>query len=98
VTVRVALATIAACATLFAALGGGAGWAIGTNTPGYYRAVCRAGQEPWFDPVEFGIGQGVGQGAAGGAVVGLAVVALFVWRDIRAGRSAGESESSPGSW
>lgn len=100
-TVRVALATVAASTALFAGIGGGAGWAIGTFSPGYYRAVFSTGREPWFDPVGVGIGQGVGQGLFGGAVVGFALVALFVWRDLRVRRlaaSKGESDSDAATW
>ena len=100
-TVRTALATVAASTALFAGIGGGVGWAIGTFNPGYYRAVFSTGREPWFDPVSVGIGQGVGQGVFGGAVVGLALVALFVWRDVRLRRSAtlkGESEPDAATW
>lgn len=88
-TIRTALATIFACTALFAAIGGGIGWALGTFNPGYYRAVFRSGNEPWFDPVSVGVGQGVTQGTAGGAVVGVAVVALYLWRDSRVRRRCG---------
>lgn len=74
---------------------------MGTFNPGYYRAVFHSGQEPWFDPVSVGIGQGVGQGVAGGAGVGLALVAIFVWRDVRVRRLAamtGETDSSAATW
>jgi hypothetical protein len=94
-TVRTALATIAVSTALFASIGGGVGWAMGTFNPGYYRAVFRSGNEPWFDPVSVGVGQGVGQGTAGGAFVGLALVALFVWRDVRVRRLASTGESDP---
>lgn len=83
-TIRTAILTVAACAVGFAALGGGMGWALGTFNAGYYRAVFRGGNEPWFDPVAVGVGQGVGQGAAGGVVVGLVLVALFLRHDLRA--------------
>ncbi len=100
-TVRDALVTIAASTALFAGIGGGVGWAMGTLNPGYYRAVFRTGQEPWFDPVSVGIGQGVGQGVAGGAFVGLVVVALFVWREVRVRRlavSVDEPDAAAATW
>jgi hypothetical protein len=82
-TIRAAIATIAACMGLLAGLGAGIGWAIGTYSPGYYRSVFPRGNEPWFDPVAVGVGQGLTQGVSGGVVVGLAVVTIFVWRDSR---------------
>ncbi|VTR94759.1 unnamed protein product [Gemmata massiliana] len=100
-TIRVALATITISTALFACIGGGLGWAVGAYHPGYYRAMFRTGQEPWFDPVSIGVGQGVGQGVAGGATVGLIVVALFVWRDVRMRRlaiEAGEPDPATTTW
>ncbi len=99
--IRDALATIAASTALFAGIGGGIGWALGTFNPGYYRAVFRNGPEPWFDPVAVGVGQGIGQGVTGGAVVGVAVVALFLWRDVRLRRlkaSAADSDPTEALW
>ncbi len=87
-TIRAAVATIAACTAILAGIGGGIWWALGTFAPGYYRSVFRSGNEPWFDPVSVGVGQGLTQGTAGGVVVGLVVVALFIWRDTRAQRQS----------
>lgn len=86
-TVRIALATIVQCTLLVAAFGAVAGYTLGTLAPGYYRSVFRSGREPGFDPVRVGVGQGLTQGTAGGVVVGLAVVALLCWRDLRLQRS-----------
>jgi hypothetical protein len=100
-TIRAALTTIAASTILFACIGGGAGWAIGRFNPGYYRAVFHNGQQPWFDPVGVGVGQGIGQGVAGGAGIGLVVVALFVWRDVRMRQLTalmGESDPATAAW
>jgi hypothetical protein len=101
-TIRAALATITACTALLAVIGGGIGWGIGTFAPGYYRTVFRSGNEAWFDPISVGIGQGLGQGTAGGVVVGLAVVALFLWRDSRVRKlsdiSIGEHSYSATDW
>ncbi len=82
-TIRSAIATIAACTAMLAVIGGGTGWALGTFAPGYYRSVFRNGNEPSFDPVSVGVGQGLTQGTSGGVAVGLVVVALFIWRDTR---------------
>ncbi|MGL4462539.1 MAG: hypothetical protein ACRC1K_10310 [Planctomycetia bacterium] len=92
----IAVATIAFCTVLFAGLGGGVGWALGTYFPGYYRSVFRGGNEPWFDPVAVGVGQGLTQGVAGGVVVGLAVVAILAWRESRLRRIT-EPDAAQGS-
>lgn len=40
------------------ALGGGAiGFTLAVVLPGYYRAVFSSGREPWFDPMEVGVGR-----------------------------------------
>ncbi|MFZ5830145.1 MAG: hypothetical protein ACOY3P_08655, partial [Planctomycetota bacterium] len=41
------------------------------------------GHEPGFDPVSVGIGQGLTQGTVGGMLVGLVIVALLCWREVR---------------
>lgn len=77
------ISTFVGCTLLGAGIGGGIGYALGKLAPGYYRSVFVGGNEPSFDPVAVGIGQGITQGAAGGIVVGLALVVLFIWRDVR---------------
>lgn len=85
-TIRIAVATIVGCTLLIAAIGASVGYALGTLAPGYYRSVFRNGREPGFDPISVGVGEGLTQGTAGGVVVGLAVVALLCWREVRLGR------------
>ncbi|MGL4423296.1 MAG: hypothetical protein ACRCZF_21730, partial [Gemmataceae bacterium] len=91
-TIKAAVTTVTVCTVLFAGIGAGIGWALGTYSPGYYRSVFHGGQEPWFDPVAVGVGQGLTQGVAGGVAVGLVVVALFLWADSRVRR---QSEPTP---
>ena len=94
-TIRVAIATILGCALLLAGIEGGIGYGLGRFVPGYYRGVfgiTRPG--PWFDPPSVGFGLGVTQGLAGGAAVGLAVVALFLWRETRLGCPEGPAADS----
>jgi len=93
--VMVAVATVTACTVLLAGVGAGIGWAVGTYSPGYYRSVFRSGNEPWFDPVAVGVGLGLTQGVAGGVVVGLAVVAILTWREVRLHRLA-TPDAEPG--
>ncbi|MBI3865465.1 MAG: BON domain-containing protein [Planctomycetia bacterium] len=82
-TIRKALATILGCILAGAAFGSALGYGIGKLAPEYYRAVFHAGMEPGFDPVSVGIGLGLTQGAPGGLFIGLVLVALFCWREIR---------------
>ncbi len=67
-----------------ACAGGGVGYLLGVAVPGYYRGVFRAGGEPWFDPLQVGIGLGVSQGLLAGLAVGAVVVVAVVWYRARA--------------
>src|SRR2546423_720700 len=87
-TIWSAIATIISCTVLFIIIGAGAGYALGTFVPGYYRTVVRGGLEPGFDPVSVGLGLGLTQGMVGGVVVGLAIVAVLCWRESRLQRAA----------
>ncbi|AMV24734.1 hypothetical protein VT84_10085 [Gemmata sp. SH-PL17] len=100
-TIRAAIVTIGVCTALFAGIGGGIGWALGSFAPGYYRSVFHHGNEPWFDPVSVGVGQGLTQGVTGGAVIGLIVVALFLWHDVRVrrlSRTSGDDALASTDW
>ena len=90
-----ALAIVAVSTLAFAGIGGGIGWSLGTYSPGYYRSVFRNGDQPWFDPVAVGVGQGLTQGVAGGVVIGLALVAMFLWRDTLLRRQGEATDSEP---
>lgn len=68
------------------ALGGGAiGYTLAVVLPGYYRGVYSSGREPWFDPMEIGIGLGATQGLICGLVVGAVVVLAVAWYNSRRG-------------
>ncbi|MFO0927251.1 MAG: hypothetical protein U0736_09455 [Gemmataceae bacterium] len=79
-SVRWAIAIVAICTLLLAAIGGLIGYGIGTFHPDYYRQSLPDGWKPDFDPVSEGIGRGLGQGAAWGVAIGLAVT-LGWWRE-----------------
>jgi len=92
-TIRKAITTVLICTLLGAALGGGGGYALGKFAPGYYRTVFpRASLEPGLDPVHVGLGLGLSQWTPVGGLIGLAVVALLCWRDIRTHRAASSPE------
>jgi hypothetical protein len=86
-TIRNAIGTVLLCTALIGATGTGIGYGLGKLSPGYYRAVFRSGREPGFDPVSVGIGLGLTQGTTGGVVVGLLIVALLCWREVRLQRA-----------
>ncbi|MCY2966240.1 MAG: hypothetical protein NT069_21850 [Planctomycetota bacterium] len=82
-TFRTAIWVVFRCAGFLALIGGAMGWALGRFFPGYYRSVFPGGGRPDFDPIIVGLVQGGTQGAAAGATLAIALVGVFVWRDIR---------------
>lgn len=72
------------------AVGGFLGAAIGKMMPTYYESVFSHGGEPGFDAGAVGIGQGLTQGLAFGAVIGLAVVAMEHWKEIKIAKYVAE--------
>jgi len=64
-------------------LGGVVGRALGVYSPSYYRSVFETGKDSQFDPVAVGTGLGASQGLILGALVGLGLVALLIWREIK---------------
>jgi hypothetical protein len=93
-TIRRAFTAIVGTSLFFGAIGTIIGFALGKFNPGYNRSVFRKGGDPAFDPVAVGIGQGATQGIAGGVVIGVALVALWCWRDVRLQRLQGSASES----
>jgi hypothetical protein len=79
----------------FALGGGGIGYALAVLTPGYYRGVFSTGREPWFDPVEVGLGLGITQGLISGLIMGAVVVLAVAWY---ASRRSAADVSLPSRW
>lgn len=67
----------------FALAGAGIGYGLGTFLPNFYRAVSSSGRDPWFDPVQFGLGQGLTQGLVCGLAVGCVIVLAVSWQSAR---------------
>lgn len=65
--------------------GAGVGFVLGKFLPDYYRNLLVHGREPGFDPLAVGIGQGLTQGLVGGALIGVVLVAILAWHDVRRG-------------
>lgn len=82
-TVYWALATIAITAGVCAAVGIGARAALGYYCPNYYKAVLRQQPGMEFDPVQIGVGFGLNAGAFTGVVIGVLVVAIVAYFELR---------------
>ena len=82
-TVTKGLGTVAGCAVVCGALGGLMGYLIGRFAPGAYAAFfpARHGQE--IDPIQVGLGLGIPQGMLVGIAIGIIIVALVTWYEIR---------------
>lgn len=78
-----AITWITVTSVLFALIGAGVGYLIGSKMPGYYRSVFDGGNSPYFDPVAVGFGQGLTQGLALGVTVGLILVLASWWKESR---------------
>ncbi len=81
-TIPKAIILVLGCMAACGAIGAGVGLAIGTYLPSAYRAMF-APVEPGFSPTEMGIALGLPQGLGLGAFVGVALVAILVWREVR---------------
>ena len=88
-----ALVIIAVCTLFCTVLGASVGFGLGKFVPNYYRSVAVEGREATFDSIAFGVGQGTTQGVVGGIIVGLALVAILSWREIRRLRMSGITDS-----
>ena len=54
--------------------GAGFGFLLARLFPSYYRGVFPAGEAPWFDPLQVGIGLGASQGLSAGLAISSVVV------------------------
>jgi hypothetical protein len=86
-TIAKAMLTTAICTGVAAFTGALLGRSLGYFAPGYYRAVLYRGQEATFDPADIGTGLGLNAGVFTGVVVGLLIVAIVTWHDIRTGKT-----------
>lgn len=84
-TLTKALITVIVSAVVTALLGAAIGCLLGTFAPAYYQATFffAALDDQNFDPVKVGIGLGITQGAAAGLAVGILLVAILAWYDLR---------------
>jgi hypothetical protein len=82
-TIRRAIGATALCTVVGTLLGTALGRGLGYFAPGYYRSVFYRGNEPSFDPVDVGTGLGLNAGVFTGLVVGLLIVAVVTYYEIR---------------
>lgn len=82
-TITKGITTIALTALFSGIVGAVIGYLIGTISPEYYRIVFRAGDAPQFDAPMLGLAVGLGQGVTTGVVVGLGIVLLVTWYEVR---------------
>ncbi len=80
-TIVKAILTVLACMLIGAVIGGAAGFVIGAYTPQALAMQFRLGNN--FDPVQIGVGLGIPQGLMLGAAVGVALVGILSWREVR---------------
>ena len=100
-TIVKALTTVAGTAVACATIGTTVGCCLGRFMPGAYRSMFNAGLDPQFDPIAVGFGLGCGQGLIAGGLIGLGVIVVVTWYDIKkmelqAWTAASQESSRPG--
>ena len=82
-TIKKGIATILGCGIGGAAIGGALGYAIGVLAPGAYIGMFRLPPDGEIAPTEIGLGLGIAQGLILGAVIGVLLVAIVAWYEVR---------------
>lgn len=75
-----------ACAAVCGAVGSTLGATLGAVAPQYYESVLAGASNPGFNPIAAGFGLGLSQGILAGLGVGVALVALQCWYDLKSER------------
>lgn len=83
-----AIVTVAGTAIGFAAFGGAVGAGLGKYAPAYYRQTFYVRDSANFEPIELGLGLGITQGLIWGICVGVLIVVILVWKEIRIAKSS----------
>lgn len=82
-TIAKGLTTVVLTGLGFGLVGAAIGYLIGTISPEFYRIVFSVKPELQFDSKMVGLALGIGQGATMGVVVGLGIVLLVTWYEVR---------------
>lgn len=80
-TITKAILAVLICMIIGAIIGGSVGFLIGYFTPHALAIQFRLGND--FNPVQVGVGIGIPQGLMLGSAVGVALVAIISWREVR---------------
>jgi hypothetical protein len=83
VTLGRAFLTVAVSTAVCTAVGVGLGIFVGYVAPDFYAMWFRGGLPAGLDPVQIGIGNGVNGGVFCGVVVGLVIVGIVAYGDLR---------------
>ncbi len=78
-----AFAAVAGSVVICTAAGMGLGVALGNLAPDFYRATLPRSPIPNPDPVQIGLGFGLNAGAFSGIAIGLLVVAIVTYYELR---------------
>lgn len=87
-----ALATVVGTAVGFGIAGTTIGAFLGKYTPGLFLSLLPYRDSEVFDPMEVGIGLGLVNGLAWGIVIGILVVAILSWREVRLSQRDGRGD------
>lgn len=68
---------------VFALVGAGLGFLLGTYAPDYYRIVFNIPPGFPLEPAQAGLGLGLTQGLGGGLIIGLVIVVTVAWFNAR---------------
>lgn len=80
-TIAKAILAVLVCMLIGAVIGGSVGFVIGFFTPQALEMQFRLGNR--FDPVQIGVGIGIPQGLMLGAAVGVVLVGILSWREVK---------------
>jgi len=89
-TLLKALGTVVGLGAGLGAAGGAVGILLGVLAPGYYRQVFTIRDEAAFRPIELGLGLGVTQGVIWGLVLGVLIVVVMAWKEVRIAGKGGD--------
>ncbi len=82
-TLSRAFVAVAGCVVVCTAGGIGLGVALGFFAPDFYRATLPRNPSANFNPIQIGLGFGLNAGVFSGIVIGLLIVAIVAYFEMR---------------